>query len=905
MTLTFSVLIIPFIITDLEGKKVYINYTFNHKLIMKRSIAIMSMALMASNAFAADKLEVGTNEAPKYYVIKANRGLPYVTFTPDKKNNDGAKTTLYRADELSEAAVWAVVPGTEEGTISIYNYTTRNSKNKAYMFSFVTKDGSDFYGASDSGTATTTNEQQNVYTLDNGNGSYGLALLTQNGFNKLYGDACYYGLDATGGSSQFLGNWWSCGDGGTQWWFYSFDDSNGVEDGLEGVKHAMMKSMVDEYAGYFQNYIDGVPYVSTELQEGLDALNNLEYSDDYSTQITNIWEQYINEANSTLETFFNEKVCSLKNLRRAASGKNSYIAVNMADDNYMPVASMADFNAQFTFESVGNGGYKLYNANTETYISAGLTPVETADDALTVYPVLNSNAGYYGISFPFDENKTGNGFNENNWDDPTGGSLASWKINDGGSIWSVAVVDVQAALNDAINSVKNALEPYIPNVPEDIAEILQTAINEADSLEYNADLAANAEALRTKAITDGNALLETLFSEKIYSLKNLRRAALDKNSYIAVNLAENGYWPVASTESLNAQFTFNSIGDGGYKLYNANTETYIGENLTPESDRVSAMMVYPVLNSNSGYYGIAFPFDENKTGNGFNENTSGGVLTSWSINDGGSIWSVVAVDEQEMLQSAANIVRKALEPYIPNVPSKIAEIFKTAIDNASNLECDKNIIANARALRDNALADGNDFLKNNLGGKKWALKSVNYGYVYTYPEVIENNRLYPMRNFIPTESEECIYDFITSGDGGYKIYSPTSNGYFWKGASYWQEEYYICQISAAYEEYAMVAQPLLNHVGDYYGISFHYADATGEETYIYATKTGLHPGTHDEEDSDAGSIFIITDKGPSTTEIIEVEMTKAVNDIYDISGRRLSAPIRGINIINGKKVLVK
>ncbi len=847
---------------------------------MKKSIAILSMALLAGNAYAADVLEAGTQEAPKYYVIKANRGLPFVTFTPDKKNNDGAKTTLYRADELSEYAVWAVIPGSEEGTVNIYNYTTRNSKNKAYMFSFIEKNGNMFDGVLNSGIATTDSKPQDVYTLDNGNGSYGLALMSKNGYYN-YGSEGYYGLDATGGDSQFLGNWWSCGDNGTQWWFYSFDDSNGVESGLEGVKHAMMKSMVDEYVGYFQKYKEGIPYVETSLQEGIDALTQLEYSDDYATQITDIWTQYISEANSTLESFFSGKICSLRNMRRADSGKNSYIAVNLADDNYMPVVSMADFNAQFTFEPADDyGGYKLYNANTETYIGASFTPVETEDDALTVYPVLNSNGGYFGISFPFNENKTGNGFNENNQVDPTGGVLTSWSINDGGSIWSVSVVDVQAALNDAISSVKNVLEPYIPNVPESIAEILQAAVDKADELEYDANLAANAEALRTNAIADGNALLETIFSGKVLTLKNLRRAALNLNPYIAANVAENGYWPVASTADLNTQFTFKSVGDGGYKLYNANTETYIGENLTPESDRVDGMMVYPVLNSNGGYYGIAFPFDENKTGNGLNENTSYGQLTSWSINDGGSIWSVAVADEQETLQGAIDIVRTVLEPYIPNVPSEIAEIFQTAINDASNLECDENIVENARVLRDKALADANDFLKNNLGGKRWAIKSANCGYVYTYPEVIEGGYAHLMA-LIAQETEECIYDFIKSTKGGYMIYSQSCKGFFdnyaYTKTSYYGQsnEYFLGQISSAYEEYAMVAQPILNHVGDYYGISFLYVDSEGEEKCIYATETGLHPGTLDEEDTDAGSIFIITYKGASDAE--QDVLQRAVN----------------------------
>ncbi len=140
---------------------------------MKKSSTILSMVLEGGNAFAADVLDVGTIEAPKYYVIKANRGLPWVTYTPEKLDNGGAETTLYRAEELSEAAVWAVVPGTEEGTVNIYNYITKDSDEKAYIFSFITRDGSEFVGAYDSGTAT-TDGAQDIYVKYNSNGSYGL-----------------------------------------------------------------------------------------------------------------------------------------------------------------------------------------------------------------------------------------------------------------------------------------------------------------------------------------------------------------------------------------------------------------------------------------------------------------------------------------------------------------------------------------------------------------------------------------------------------------------------------------------------------------------------------------------------------------------------------------------------------
>ncbi|MDE6146233.1 MAG: hypothetical protein K2F96_08140, partial [Muribaculaceae bacterium] len=57
--------------------------------------------------------------------------------------------------------------------------------------------------------------------------------------------------------------------------------------------------------------------------------------------------------------------------------------------------------------------------------------------------------------------------------------------------------------------------------------------------------------------------------------------------------------------------------------------------------------------------------------------------------------------------------------------------------------------------------------------------------------------------------------------------------------------------------------------------------------------------------ADGGSIFVLKDKGDDSS-IDEISVVApAVQGIYDLSGRKLSAPVRGINIINGKKVLVK
>ena len=50
--------------------------------------------------------------------------------------------------------------------------------------------------------------------------------------------------------------------------------------------------------------------------------------------------------------------------------------------------------------------------------------------------------------------------------------------------------------------------------------------------------------------------------------------------------------------------------------------------------------------------------------------------------------------------------------------------------------------------------------------------------------------------------------------------------------------------------------------------------------------------------------FFIDDEG-EITEIEEVEAKKEEDEYYDLSGRRVLNPTRGIYIINGQKVIIK
>ncbi len=607
---------------------------------MKKSLLFLSMAMLAGNAFAANVLEAGTADSPKYYVIKANRGLPWVTYTAEAKDNGGAQTTIYRANELSDAAIWAVVPGTAEGTVNIFNYTTKDSGEKAYMFSFVTKDGKEFDGAT--GAVATTGAANDIFTLDNGNGSYGLALNNLNG----YFNSGFYAFDATN-NSEFLGNWYSCGDGGTQWWFYAVDTNN-IAGSLEAAQNATyadaMKVMVSQYVTNFTTYATAVPWVASDLNEGIAALNNLQPSADYEAQISAIWNEYIGNANASLNTVFNGKQVAFENLRRKTNGKvRPYISVGETNypmsDNYA-----TDPNAIFTLESNGESAYYMYNAATSTYYGKDKAPVATKEEATTLSFMLNSNGGFTGVNIFANGVAGSNALNV----DERGNALTYYSGNDGGSIWSVLEADDETLVEQITSSAISQLQSYAEKVPAMVANILNAGIDEIKALSVSADLAEKTQGIVNTTIATANSLLTTGmngFSMNIYYPRH--------NRYLSYN-AETADWVAETTnESVNAIFTIKTV-EGGVVLYNPENNIYIGKavvegnqtNVLPATEESEAQVFTIELNNNSGFYGVSFVFtNEEGTERALNMNNNAKCLHNYDKADGGSIFVIEEKEE--------------------------------------------------------------------------------------------------------------------------------------------------------------------------------------------------------------------------------------------------------------------
>lgn len=128
---------------------------------MKKSLLILSMlALTATSARAYDTLEPGTADAPKYYTITANRGdNKILTYSYDGVTAGSGKTHLYRQTEVIPEAIWAVTPGSVNGTIKIQNLVTGQ-----YLMDF--QNGFELAFAQMGAIANTTSTPTDVYYVE-------------------------------------------------------------------------------------------------------------------------------------------------------------------------------------------------------------------------------------------------------------------------------------------------------------------------------------------------------------------------------------------------------------------------------------------------------------------------------------------------------------------------------------------------------------------------------------------------------------------------------------------------------------------------------------------------------------------------------------------------------------------
>ena len=79
----------------------------------------------------------------------------------------------------------------------------------------------------------------------------------------------------------------------------------------------------------------------------------------------------------------------------------------------------------------------------------------------------------------------------------------------------------------------------------------------------------------------------------------------------------------------------------------------------------------------------------------------------------------------------------------------------------------------------------------------------------------------------------------------------------------------------------------------------------GFKAHIAIPVSQMPVQTEDTSDEDGNMIFKIKAANNGTTGIDELVSEKQNKKVYDLQGRKLAAPVKGVNIVNGKKVLVK
>ena len=719
----------------------------------------LSAVALAAGVYAADKLEAGTADSPNYYVLKAGCGTPYLAYCDEFLDTpNGVLVRLHRTADLAKANIWAVTPGEAEGTLHITAYgSTRglmNFVNYYYQHAYAT-----------------AAEPQDIYPVYQADGTVSLCLNNSTGYDTVDG---YCTLDANNGS-DFCGNWLP-GDAGTNWTAYKIDATNGVEAGLATVKQALNEDLVDQYIGIFNAYIANVPQVAPELNAGIEALNDLEIDVNSAAKISEIYENAISNANTTLNTMLVGKSIAIKNLRRAELGRTSYLAADAKSQTFPMVELLATSPATvFSFEAAEDG-YYLYNADQQVYLGDNISTVAKKEYAQTIKLQLNTYGGFTGISMLMPIESNHNALNTSSLEKTT--TLVSWSADDAGSIWSLIEASDEAKAKDAIDASVAKLEPYVPALPAMVADILTTAIDQIKALTYSETIATEAEEIANAALASANELLAGGMNDMKLSLMNLRQ-----NKFISI---ADGEWVYDEyNEAKETIFTFKAQADGGYIIYNEAANIYVGEaetdesvqtNVTVATEEATAQVVYPFLCKGDTYYGVALALEAEPTEatTALNTNNKSTIFHTYRAGDGGSIWS---------LRFAYNLMAKetiqehidTLNTYIANVPW-VADDLNAGIEALNNFEIDENFEEKITEIYENIISNANTTLNTMFVGKPIALKNLRRANGGKTAYMSASADTYPMVADYITNAAAVFT--LEAAETGYYLYNAATSTYF-------------------------------------------------------------------------------------------------------------------------------
>ncbi len=502
-----------------------------------------------------------------------------------------------------------------------------------------------------------------------------------------------------------------------------------------------------------------------------------------------------------------------------------------------------------------------------------------------------------------------------------------YPAGDGGNIWWLIKVPVEPGqtIADGLCAMAKAssiatLEGYKGHVPASVESVLEIGISQINGIAPEADYDSYATKVNESfesTIAAGNAELMNTFNGKTWALKNVRRSALGiaTGPYPAASTVNTLFIPSTTVADPYTSFTATSDGNGGYTFYNEASKTYIGtvvENeknvCVPVTSTDAAQTLYACLKVSGDYYGVGFCVSDEYEGQGLNMDTStGNGMVYYNVNDAGSIWEVIEVSQDAMKADIVESVERALSPYIPNV-SCVAPILTKAIEDVKALPYSAEMLTKATQIKENAFADANEYLATQLGGQVFGLKYLRGdNYVAVAPGEDGELNYQHVENALDPDAQFTFVAIEDNDEGGYLVYNAATETYF--GPQQAEEVdangNLLDTLTIVTDEAdAQDLYPTLYTYAGFYGIALPFIP--GADASTPSINMNGYPGLHAYMNGDAGSIWGLFDPQDTSIEEIGAAQSKpAVEGIFDLSGRRLSHPVKGINIINGKKVLVK
>lgn len=505
-------------------------------------------------------------------------------------------------------------------------------------------------------------------------------------------------------------------------------------------------------------------------------------------------------------------------------------------------------------------------------ISYGSGSVADVSRPQPIYMVHNDNGT---VSFCLN-NAEGtasiNGYTEYYALDATNNShyCGNWIPNDVGTSWSAYKLDLSKGIETALEEVEAAikedeikaatqamvneyvgyLNSYINTVPW-VANELQAGIDALNAVESTEDYESRITEIWNSTCANANGVLSTVFNGKVVVLENLRRAATGVSPYVGTNATLARYYGVDTLDDYSGHFTMTSSGEeGGYILYNKATKTYIGASGSPVADKDAAQVVYPVLHNHDGYAGVAMPQSPQKSGPGLNfQSWENGSVSYWSINDAGSVWSLIEVEDSDIMQDILDAYVPELEAYMPALTDKIAEILGAAANKIKALTYSMQVVDEAKKIYSDAIAAANMLLAEGLNGERMTLKNLRQN---KFLSVADNEWVYTENN----NSYPTVFTFKAKENGGYLLYNEAANVYVGKTESDGAGQTNV--LPAADESSAMTIYPFLSKSDMFAGVALAVeVDPTAAATALNTNNDSKILHTYRADDD--GSIFALVE----------------------------------------------